>query len=299
MNGIDLFKTFQTQEQAIEYLEKVRWAGEPQCPYCGSLDIGRHASGDRSMARWQCRDCTCAFAVTVGTLFHGTHMPLRDWFSVLALMLGSTKSASAYQISRDLDIRRPTVWSMMQRIRTAMADDPGQEKLLTGLVEAGETYVRGKPHKGNKHGDDETTKRGRGTSKTTVIDAIERDGQVAAKITNRRGLSAKGISKFISRFVDPAGTLPISDKYGGYNKVSETMLNADVCPIRESEISDIQANSIESFWVFMNCAWYVSQYYSSQKYVPLHAAEAYVKHNSCKQRDTFTDSLKVFFGCVA
>lgn len=141
MNIIELFQTFQTQEQAVEYLEKVRWNNEPVCPYCGSLSVGKHASGDRSIARWQCRDCTRAFAVTVGTLFHGTHIPLRNWFLVLALMLNAKKSASAYQIARDLDMRRPTVWSMMQRIRTAMAADPDQDKLLHGIVEADETYT--------------------------------------------------------------------------------------------------------------------------------------------------------------
>lgn len=65
------------------------------------IELGRHASSDRAMSRWQCRDCSRAFAVTVGTLVHGTHIPLRDWFLVLALMLGAKKSASAYQIARD------------------------------------------------------------------------------------------------------------------------------------------------------------------------------------------------------
>ena len=124
MNVIEIFQSFQTQEQAVEYLEKVRWAGAPHCPYCGSVAVGRHASGDRDMARWQCRDCARAFAVTVGTLFHGTHISLRNWFLVLALMLNARKSASSYQIARDLGMRRPTVWSMMHRVRTAMAADP-------------------------------------------------------------------------------------------------------------------------------------------------------------------------------
>ena len=147
MNIIEIFQSFQTQEQAIEHLERVRWYGEPNCPYCGSTNAGRHASSDRAMARWQCRDCSRAFSVTIGTLFHGTHIPLRDWFLVLALMLNPKKSASAYQIARDIGRRRPTVWSMMQRIRTAMAADPDQERLLHGIVEADETYVGGKPRK--------------------------------------------------------------------------------------------------------------------------------------------------------
>ena len=96
MNIIEIFQSFKTQEQALGYLETVRWHDEPRCPYCQSANVGRHASSDRSMPRWQCRKCTRAFAVTIGTLFHGTHIPLRDWFLVLALMLDAKKSLSAY-----------------------------------------------------------------------------------------------------------------------------------------------------------------------------------------------------------
>src|ERR1700759_3811811 len=104
MNIIELFQTFQTQEQSVEYLERVRWQGGPHCLYCGSVSVGQHASGHREMRRWQCRDCSRAFAVTVGTLFHGTHIPLRNWFLGLAWMLNAKKSANAYQIARDLDM---------------------------------------------------------------------------------------------------------------------------------------------------------------------------------------------------
>lgn len=203
MNIIELFQTFQTQEQALEYLEKVRWNGEPVCPYCGSLSVGRHASGDRNATRWQCRDCARAFSVTVGTLFHGTHVPLRNWFLVLALMLNAKKSASAYQIARDLGMRRPTVWSMMQRVRTAMAADPAQDKLLHGIVEADETYIGGKPRKGGPKGGSgniEKPKRGRGTKKIPVIGAVERGGKVVARVAKPGDLSAKGIGKFLARF---------------------------------------------------------------------------------------------------
>lgn len=144
LNILELFQSFQTDEQAIDHLEKARWHGHPICPYCKSENVGRHASGDRHNQRWQCRDCTRAFAVTIGTILHGTHMPLRKWFLLIALMLNAKKSASAYQISRDLGIRRATVWSMMHRVRLAMATDQAQADLLHGVVEADEVYIGGK-----------------------------------------------------------------------------------------------------------------------------------------------------------
>jgi len=48
MNLLALFQSFQTQEQALEYLEKVRWKGRPVCPYCQDERVYRHASGDRA-----------------------------------------------------------------------------------------------------------------------------------------------------------------------------------------------------------------------------------------------------------
>lgn len=299
MNIIEIFQSFQTQEQAIDYLEKVRWAGCPRCPYCGSEDAGRHASSDRKMPRWQCRDCQRTFSVTIGTLFHGTHIPLRSWFLVLALMLNAKKSASAYQIARDLGMRRPTVWSMMQRIRTAMAADPDQERLLHGIVEADETYVGGKPRKGNRRKDDTPNKRGRGTKKVPVVGAVERGGRVVARVAEPGDLSAKGIAKFISRFVDRAGTLLITDEYAGYNRVSETMLHAVICHAEAYADGDTHTNSIEGFWALVKRAWYGSHHHYSRKYMPLYIAEACFKYNRRKSDTAFPDSIRMFVGVAA
>lgn len=299
MNILDLFKSFQTEEQAVEYLEGVRWHGKPACPYCKSERVGRHASADRAGARWQCRDCKRAFAVTVGTLFHGTHMELRQWFLVLALMLNAKKSMSAYQIARDLGIRRPTVWSMMQRIRTAMAADPDQERLLHGIVEADETYVGGKPRKGNKRDDDTPNKRGRGTSKAAILGVVERGGRVVAKVAKPGDLSAKGIAKFIGTHVDPAGSILISDEYAGYVRVGETMLHAVVCHAREYANGQTHTNTIEGFWALVKRAWYGSHHHDSRKYMPLYIAEACYKYNRRKSPDAFAGAIRQFVGATA
>ena len=287
MNILDLFNSFQTQEQAIEYLEQVRWQGRPVCPYCKSEAVGSHASGDRKLHRWQCRDCTRAFSVTVGTIFHGTHVPLSKWFLLLALMLNAKKGASAYQIARDLGMRRPTVWSMMHRIRTAMVNDPQQEGLLYGIVEADETYVGGKPRKGNRRGDDKPNKRGRGTKKVPVVGVAERGGRVIAQPAEPKDLSAKGLSKFIGRFVSTAGTILITDQFGGYRRVSETMLHATVNHAVEYANGIIHTNTIEGFWALVKRSWYGSHHHYSRKYIHLYIAEACYKYNYRKHADGF------------
>lgn len=279
MDIIQVFQTFQTQEQAVEHLERVRWRGRPVCPYCKSEAVGRHASKDRAGMRWQCRDCHRAFSGTVGTIFHGTHMPLRDWFLVLALMLSAKKSASSHQIARDIGRRQPTVWSMMHRIRVAMEHDQFHSELLHGIVEADETYVGGKPRKGNKREDDKPNKRGRGTKKAAVIGVVERGGRVVAKPADPGDMSAKGLARFIKRFVSTAGTLLITDEFGGYAGMSSIMHHATINHQVAYADGDTHTNTIEGFWALVKRAWYGQHHHYSRKYMPLYIGEAAYKYN--------------------
>lgn len=296
MNIVEVFQAFQTQEQTVEYLEKVRWRGHPICPYCKSEDVGRHASPDRKGARWQCHACTRAFAVTVGTIFHGTHVPLRNWFLTVALMLNAKKSASSHQIARDLGMRQPTVWSMMQRIRVAMANDPDQNALLHGIVEADETYVGGKPRRGNRRDNNKPNKRGRGTKKTPVVGVVERGGRVVAMPAKGRDVSAKGLTKFIAKFVDPHGTVLITDEHGGYHKVASLMKHAIINHSNAYVEGLVHTNTIESFWAIIKRAWYGQHHHYSEKYMPLYITEACYKYNKRKSADAFGGMLATMVG---
>jgi transposase-like protein len=291
MNILDVFQSFQTQEQAIEYLEQARWKGKPTCPYCKSESVYRHASGDRSNQRWQCGSCTRAFSATVGTIFHGTHVPLRSWFLVLALMLNAKKSASACQIARDTGIRRATVWSMMHRIRVAMDSDIDQSSLLYGIVEADETYVGGKPRKGNKRDDDKPNKRGRGTKKVPVVGVAERGGRVVAKVATATMMSARGLSTFIHRFVQPAGTLLVTDEYGGYRRMRETMQHAVINHSVNYVVGIVHTNTIEGFWGLVKRAWYGQHHHYSKRYMQLYISEACFKYNLRRDPHMFEKAI--------
>jgi transposase-like protein len=291
MDIIAVFQSFQTQEQAVEHLEKVRWNGKPICPYCKNETVYRHVSGDRAGQRWQCATCHRAFAATVGTIFHGTHKPLRDWFLVLALMLNAKKSASSHQIARDIGIRQPTVWSMMHRIRVAMEHDQFHNELLHGIVEMDETYVGGKPRKGNKRGEDQPHKRGRGTDKTPVIGVVERGGRVVAKPADAGDMSAKGLQKFLTRFVSTAGSLLMTDEYGGYVGMSDIISHATINHKVAYADGLTHTNTIEGFWALLKRAWYGQHHHYSRKYMPLYVGEATYKYNHRSRKNVFDFAL--------
>ena len=174
MNIIQVFEQFPTQQSCITHLEKARWGNTVCCPYCGSIKVARNQH------RWRCYDCKTSFSVTVGTIFHHTHMPLQKWFLAINLILNAKKGVSALQLSRDLKVNKNTAWRIAMQIRKAMTQAE-HRKMLTGIVEMDETYVGGKPRKGNKRNDDNPhNPENKWSKKTPVLGAVERGGKVTA-----------------------------------------------------------------------------------------------------------------------
>ena len=159
MNLVTIFQRFPDQEACIEYLERLRWGHNEHCPYCGSTSVARKSDAGR-IGRWNCHGCKSSYNVLSGTIFEKTRIPLQKWFLGIGLIINAKKSLSSCQLARDLDMTQPSAWYMQQRIRSAMASD--ESWLLQGIVEADETYVGGKPRKGNKRDDDNSNKRAGG-----------------------------------------------------------------------------------------------------------------------------------------
>lgn len=134
MNIIEVYGRFPTEKDCINHLEDVRWHGTPKCTYCGSDKV----TPVPQEMRYHCNNCNTAFSVTVGTIFHHTHLPLQKWFLAISLVLNAKKGISARQMARDLQVNKDTAWRMGMKIRQAMTQQ-AQRELLTGVVEMDET----------------------------------------------------------------------------------------------------------------------------------------------------------------
>ena len=108
MNILEYFKKFEQNQDAVKFLEQVRWKDGVICTKCGSKKTCKHHVGTRK--RWQCWNCHHVFSVTTGTIFHHTHVDLNKWFLLIALMINAKKELSACQAARDLGMNRPTLW---------------------------------------------------------------------------------------------------------------------------------------------------------------------------------------------
>ena len=132
-----------------------------------------------------------------------------------------------------------------------------------------------------------------------MIGAIERGGRVVARVALPHEVNAKGIAKFIERFIDPAGTILITDEYKGYVRVKEKMLHAVINHSQEYADGHVHTNNIEGFWALIKRAWYGSHHHYSRKYMPLYIAETCFKFNRRgMQKTMFADSLRLFVGAA-
>jgi transposase-like protein len=140
--------TEMTEEEARDFIEEARWRGTPTCPHCGTERAYRLKGSATRPGVWKCAECRKQFTVTVGTVMHRSHIPLRKWAMAFQLMSASKKGISALQLQRTLGIKNyKNAWHLAHRIRIAMAEGLGVFP-LKGAVEVYETYVGGKPRKG-------------------------------------------------------------------------------------------------------------------------------------------------------
>jgi transposase-like protein len=147
MKLIDVTKKFKTDDNCLDYIEKMRWPdGQIGCVHCGEVGrisrITRESKGKNQRARlFQCLTCKKQFSATSGTIFNDTHLPLTKWFMAIAMICEAKKGMSAMQVQRHLGVNYRTAWHLCHRIREAMKEG---DFLLTGKVEADETYIHGK-----------------------------------------------------------------------------------------------------------------------------------------------------------
>lgn len=119
------------QKDYLAHLEQIRWEKKPKCPYCESTNSRKL----KNEPRYQCNECFTSYSVTVGTLFHKTHVDLEKWFVAIHLVLNSLGGISVRQLANKIGVNKNTASYMIVRIRNAMTEE---KELLRRLVEMDE-----------------------------------------------------------------------------------------------------------------------------------------------------------------
>jgi len=115
-------------KKTSSYLEQIRWGNKPQCPYCSSTN----STPIKNEGRYHCNSCFTSYSVTVGTLFHKTHVEIPKWVRAINLVMTSTQNISVRQLAKEIEVNKNTASSMLARIRKAMTEE---QELLSALIE--------------------------------------------------------------------------------------------------------------------------------------------------------------------
>ncbi|HEY9802097.1 MAG TPA: IS1595 family transposase [Leptolyngbyaceae cyanobacterium] len=114
-------------DECLTLLEQIRWGGKPKCPYCESTK----ATAYKNERRYHCNECFTSYSVTVGTLFHKTHVDLHKWFVAIRLVLDSPGGVSVRQLAKEIGVNKNTACYMLERIREAIIEE---SELLQKLI---------------------------------------------------------------------------------------------------------------------------------------------------------------------
>lgn len=174
---------FADQNNCREYLVDRRWPNGVVCPRCGSDRVMFLAKYNR----WQCstkhemRQFTCK----TGTIMEDSPIGLDKWLMAMWLIVSCKNGISSYEIHRALGITQKSAWFLDHRIRLALHNG-SFENLLSGEVEADETFIGGKPR--NMHIDARKRRITRtGTKdKTAVMGILEGGRKVRTSVVPNR-----------------------------------------------------------------------------------------------------------------
>lgn len=279
-NLIELNKYFSTEDKARKYIEKLIWNSKPVCPHCGNEKVYKFSDGKR----YKCANSKCykKFTVTVGTIFENTNIPFIKWINALYLSTSHKKGISSHQLAKDIGITQKSAWFMLSRIREMLKSDAPH--LLSGHVEADETYIGGKAT--NKHILKRIELRKAGTGyihHTAVFGMLQRDGKVFTQVVNE----ASGLTlKPIIREKLAKGSILITDGFGAYHKLNEEYQHEIINHEKQVFVKgSFHTNTLEGFWSHLKRGLHGVYHHASKKHLHRYCNEYAFRWNTKKMNE--------------
>src|ERR1035441_433171 len=246
---MDGFKTLQDAviyfsnfENCKKVMVQLQWSdGIVKCPQCGS----DHVVYLEKARVWKCygKHDRPKFSLKTGTIFEDSPLSLDKWLPALWLVVNCKNGISSCETARDLGVTQKTAWFMNHRLRFALTQG-GFSNLLSGQVEADETFIGGKAR--NMHADRRAAKitGTGGKDKTAVMGILERGGKIRASVIPNR--KKKALQAEVRKHVE-AGSALFTDalkSYEGLNEFEHQVVDHAVHYVD----GQVHTNGCENFW---------------------------------------------------
>ena len=220
----EFHQQFPTEKECAKHLFNLRWPDGFICPRCMCQEYWVH--GTRFL--YECKNCRHQVSLTAGSIMHKTRTPLMVWFWAIFLVACDKRGHSALSISKELKISYWIAWTLLQKIRRAMAEQDSRYK-LQGIVEFDDAYFGGR-----KEGE----KRGRGTTKSKVLVAVSTGEKKKhanfVKMVVVKKLDTNTINKFVTENIEP-GSKVQTDDLSIYDSLDGQVIEHERYPIVSGE----------------------------------------------------------------
>jgi transposase-like protein len=286
----ELYNTFSDNKVALGHFKSIRWRDGEFCPHCGHDKI--YVLKRENIYR--CAQCRTNFSILVGTIFENSKLPLRVWFGAIWLLTNHPKGIASTTLARDLGITQKSAWFVLHRLRHA-ARTGSFNAPLSGIVEIDETYVGGKQR--NRHKAERRRRRGKaGIPKTPVIGAVERDGNVVARVLPD-GFSTDEAHDFIRSNVSREADKIVTDAHPAYVAMYGVPPH-EVVNHHQGEYvrGDAHTNTIESVWALLKRQIVGTHHWVSPKHLQQYVSEMAWRMN--RRAMTAEERVNALFSAV-
>lgn len=248
---------FKDEKTCYEYLESKVWGGVPVCPHCATAKKpytvkARGKFTDIPSYRCSERACGLPFTVRTGSIFEGSKVELRKWLQASYELSISKKGISSVELASRIGVSQKTAWFINHRLRAMLTET--NPELLTGIIEADETFVGGK--ESNKHYSKKNGGKGKSASKvsargtvgkTMVLGLLQRDGKVRTFVVADRG--ANTLQSIMRNNVETNSRL-ITDALPSYVSLKDQYTHESIKHTLGDyrTTGDKHTNNIEGYW---------------------------------------------------
>ena len=233
---------FSDYQNCHDFMVAVRWPdGQIKCPHCGAEKV----TYLEKAKLWKCygKHAKAKFSLKTGTVFEDSPLGLDKWLPVIWILVNCKNGVSSHEIGRALGVTQKTAWFMLHRGRLALQSTG--LVMLSGEVEADESFIGGKAR--NMHSNKRHERiQGRGpTGKAIVMGVLERKGEVRTAVIDTR--KKKDVHEQVLKHVAPGSTL-YTDELLSYDGLEGQYAHEVINHAEEYVRGNVHTNGMENLW---------------------------------------------------
>lgn len=103
----ELIRTFNTEQKAIDFLEKMFWNGNPVSPFDKTSKV----------YKYKCKNTGKYFTIRHIPLFKNSNIKFQDWIVAIWFFTSHKGGLSSMQLYRDTGWTQKTTWLMLHKLR--------------------------------------------------------------------------------------------------------------------------------------------------------------------------------------